>query len=390
MKTLNALYYPEIVCLDEGVLKSLLLMYDKIYFLPNDIRLNPGHTSISSRFSVNDSLLLSAFGSRNETANSFMYASEKKSWDEKINNLMGLYDFLEDEKICIPLQDETFESPTDKHPLFNAVKSDIADNNFVNICEKYKNERYFCPKSENSGNIKGGGFVMRPSIYKKGMGFFALCSERINSALYFAGFQNLVPVSTKDLFLKLYGLKLKRATNNPAFIKEKNIESQNQKIKFGILSWEVFTEIVPQELLLKKNAKQILKYKEETTELQKKFRNYLSNLELMINSEPWSDTFKKEIDKLVRLNVVPEFEGLKEKKKVIWEKLFNEVIKTTFSKTRLISLFSIHLIPNLSYLELILYSTAVFTEGILPKIIDLRQEEKEINRNALFFLLNFK
>lgn len=54
---LCALYYPETICLDDAELKYLLLLYDKIYFLPIDVRLNPGHTRLSKRFSMNDAVL---------------------------------------------------------------------------------------------------------------------------------------------------------------------------------------------------------------------------------------------------------------------------------------------------------------------------------------------
>ena len=41
-----ALYYPETICLDEIELKYLLLLYDRIYFLPIDVRLNPGRAVV--------------------------------------------------------------------------------------------------------------------------------------------------------------------------------------------------------------------------------------------------------------------------------------------------------------------------------------------------------
>ena len=389
MKNLNALYYPEIVCLSEAVLKYLLLMYDKIYFLPNDIRLSSGSTSISSRFSINDSLIASAFGTQEDAYYSLMYASENNIWDDRLKRLMDMYDHLEEKKICCPINDKKFDFPS-KHPLTSAVDSDIQDNNFISACEKYKNEKYFIPPLPDGAKSKGGGMIMMPPRYKKEYMFYSLCSERINSALYFSGKNNLVPVSNSDIYINLLRVKLKRTLQHPNFKKEKQPTNEIKKNKLSILSWEVFKEVIPQHILITKDIKQILKYKNESIEPQQKLRNHLSNLELMISSEPWDDSFEKEINKLVKLDVIPEATRLQEKKKIIWEKLFNEVVKTTFSKKILIPFLSMHLIPNLSYLDLICYSTAAWMGGVFPKLVDLRQEEKEANRNALFFLLNFK
>ena len=72
----NALYYPETICLDEIELKYLLLVYDKIFFLPIDNRLNPGHTSLTKRFSIRDTILTGAFKSKKDDHYAIMYCSE--------------------------------------------------------------------------------------------------------------------------------------------------------------------------------------------------------------------------------------------------------------------------------------------------------------------------
>ena len=74
---MDGLFFPEMVCLREDVLKSLVLIYDRLFFLPNDVRLNPGHESIRKRFSIHDSVLAAGFGDREEAHYSLLYSSEE-------------------------------------------------------------------------------------------------------------------------------------------------------------------------------------------------------------------------------------------------------------------------------------------------------------------------
>lgn len=48
-RTLDALFYPFTICLDETALKYLLLLYDRILYLPVDNLLNRGHDTLSKR-----------------------------------------------------------------------------------------------------------------------------------------------------------------------------------------------------------------------------------------------------------------------------------------------------------------------------------------------------
>lgn len=388
MRKLDAIFYPEIICLHENVLKYMTLMYDRLYFLPNDIRLNPGHTSIRKRFSIHDSLLVSAFGTREDAHYSLMYASEETAWDSRLKRLMDLYDELEGSGRCVALINEKFEDATSWHPLEEAVAADMTDSDFVKHCLSSMNPKFYIPSSPDSQSIKGGGFVTRPPKYNGRESFAGICAERLNSAMYFAEQMDLLPVSNHNFFEGLLGLKLKRA-----------IAKQNQLVKpenplinarFGILSWHVVTEVVTPSLMNSKSIKEIEKYRSECREQHDKFIKYLELIDLRINEMQMDVNLPERITKVVKLEVVPEIEKLRDQKKVIWEKLFNEVIKTTFSKKMLVPLLSMHFIPSMTYGELLLYSSAGYLGSILPSLIDSRQAEKEIRKNAMFFLLNFK
>ena len=90
MESLDALFYPQIVCLNETLLKYILLVFDRITFLPNDIDLPSGHDSVKKRFSINDDILFSVFGTQRECLLSGMYSSESIYWNDEIKQLVLL------------------------------------------------------------------------------------------------------------------------------------------------------------------------------------------------------------------------------------------------------------------------------------------------------------
>ena len=188
-----------------------------------------------------------------------------------------------------------------------------------------------------------------------------------------------------ELFYKLFDQKLKRAFENPAIYQERNI-----KTKYGILSYEICAEVIPEEVLLGKNPSQIIKYKTESRELQEKFIQYITEAEMLIDSSPREEKFMKELDKLVRLKIKPEVQRISTQKLSLWEQLFNESLKQTVSKPVLASALTLLIMPDASYLDLLSYSTAAWNSGMANKLLDLRLKEKQINKNALFFLHDFK
>ncbi len=149
-KEVNALYYPETVCLDEIELKYLLLLYDKVFFLPIDNRLNPGHTSLSKRFSFQDGILSGAFKSKKDDYYTLMYCSDPTVWDDRMKRLMGLYDELEAKGIVVGLKDEEFANPNVCHPLRVAVDADMKDSEFVSSCLRYQNKKIFLSRIDGA------------------------------------------------------------------------------------------------------------------------------------------------------------------------------------------------------------------------------------------------
>lgn len=390
-KELNALFYPQIVCLDESTLKYMLVLYDKIYYLPNDTHLNPGHTRISSRFSMSDGLLFGAFGTRRDAHYAAMYSSEPQAWDDDLKRLMDSYDLLEDQGVCIALQDEAFSMPNSPHPLEAAVDADVGNRDFVYWCQRYRNPKIFVPAQSSGATVKGGGLMMRPPRFRGDAAFVEMCSERINSCLYFAGLHGLVPVSNHELFIRLFGNKLQRSHQGDKA--SRDFQNEKRKARFSTLSWTMLAEVVPPSVLAKKTASEILRYKAETKDLSLKFRQYLFRLEAGLSSEPWDEGLRREVEKLVQTEVLPELERLREEKAQVWQELFHETLKSAFSNAHLKvlgPLLTMHLVPGLSYFDLICLSTTALVGGVFPKLLDARAQQSKLQQNALFFVLNLE
>lgn len=385
---LSALYYPETICLHEMELKYYLLLYDKIFFLPIDVHLNPGHTKLSKRFSLHDATLTGSFRSRKDAHYALMYMSEPEIWDDYMKRLMDLYDELEEKGIFVALRDEHFENPSSWHPLKSSVQADLNDKSFVSLCSRYKNDKIFVPRTEGA-KIKGGGFGTRPSQFKRDNAIFGICSERLNTTLLFAEKQGLFPVSPYRMYVDLLTVKLKRIST---IQKEEPVHENKlpiKKHKISMLSWEITTEVIPQDTILRKSPADILHYKSACRELKDRFNSYLFGLEATLNSEPWSPNFEKELNKIINKELLPEIQRIRDCKVVIWEKLFGDTLKSLSSVKILLPIIALHLVPGLSFMDILTMSTVLVGSATLPKFIDAWKEERQLRRNALFFLVNF-
>jgi hypothetical protein len=384
-KELNALYYPETICLDEAELKYLLLLYDKVFFLPIDNRLNPGHTSLSKRFSIRDTILSGAFKSKKDDHYAIMYCSEPNVWDDRMKRLMGLYDELEAKGTVVGLQDEECSNANERYPLEAAVDADMKDPEFISSCLRYQNKEIFLSKIDDA-KMKGGGLILRPFMYKEELGIPSICSERMNSTLFIAGRDNLFPACGNSMYVELLKTKLKRAALAPP----EYATPPSTAHRFSLLSWEIATEVVPRNIILEKSTKDLLRYKEACIDLKQKFRSYLWSLVAPISCEPWSDNFPKELDRIVKKEIVPEVEKIREQKIVIWEKIFGQTLKSLVSLQAGPALVGIQLVVGLSFWEILALSTSVIAGATLKPLVDAWQEERSLSRNALFFLLRLQ
>jgi len=329
-------------------------------------------------------MLAGAFESRQAAHYAQMYMSEPSDWDDRLKHLMDLYDELEERDKVVGLQDQAFTDTNQLHPLKIAVDADMADSDFVSLCLRYQNPKLFIPKGGGS-KIKGGGFVLRPPLYKEDLYIPSICSERLNSTLFIAGRDNLFPVCGNKLYVHLLKAKLKRAEiAAPAYA-----TPPGSVHRFSLLSWEVVTEVVPRNVIQSKSANDLLIYKDACIDLKEKFRSYLWTLDAAITSEPWEDKLSKELDNIVKKDIVPEVQRIRERKLAIWEKLFGDSL-TSISLKVAPPLVGIQLIVGLSFWEILALSTCALGAATLKPLMEAWQEERKLRRNALSFLIRFR
>lgn len=390
-QSFDAIFYPYIVCLDECELKLLLLLYDRVFFMPNDTQLNPGYESgITKRWSFHDATLEVAFSSPERTHRAFMYSAEEAAWDDDMKRLMATYESLESQGVCIAIREERFERSNQWHPLKGAVDEDLADPVFVDRVVRGSNPKLIIPWDDRQ-QVRGGGCSIRGLRHGEST-FAALCSERINTALAFAAESNVIPVAPNPVFASMLNAKLRRQ-----LVKEPDNYglagmTVKRRARLNMLSWSVATEVVSREALRSRSIADVLKYRNATADSAGRFRSFIRQVEAELHEDPWSDVAIREIRDTITRRVLPEVEKARDAKRDIWRKLFGESATSLLSGDVVAAAASgpilMHLIPGLGYGALIGAAGIAFARTLKP-LLAAWNEDVVRRRNAMFFLLNF-
>lgn len=382
----EAILYPELACLDPARLRYLLLLYDRLYFLPNDVRLNPGHDTIVSRFSIYDGLLAAGFRTEWECQRATMYASEPGGWDDPMRRLMDEYAQLEDQGLCVALREADFSNASAAHPLEAAVDWDMQDAAFQRICVSALRRKL--PDFMDYGPVKGGGVASRPPRWQGHALFSSICSERINTTLYLAARQGFVPVTSDAVFMNLLALKLQRA--NAELLKGQAVGGGEQRRAFayGMLSWTIATEVVPADMLARRSIDDVIRYRTASREAEGRFRTNLVRLSFREEEALLRGNAAEVANRLVQTEILPQVEALRAEKAKIWQKLFDEVVTTALRKDVLGALLAAHVLPGVWNWILIGGSVWTAADRIIPKVLEAKRAEEERRRNPMFFVIN--
>ena len=298
---------------------------------------------------------------------------------------MDMYDLLEEQGVCVAIKEDF--GVWNKDPLEAAIDTDMQDGAFLQSCLSGLNTRYLVPKMPNGATIKGGGMLVIPPRYKGELNFASLCSQRINGALFFAEKHDLIPVSRHKLFVRLFYTKLQRVLAGSGEDEDFR-RDYLRKATFDTLHWNILTEVVTKDVLRQRGIGDILRYKQETSELQAIFRRYVMELSYLIGSKPWDPCFHEEIKKVVATKVIPAVEDLRTRKRAIWEKLYDEALKDAIDYKKIGALVALYFVPHVSYWQLLGGAAGVWLSQMGKNLIDARRVDKEIRKNALFFIMN--
>lgn len=391
------IFYPQSICLYENLLKNYLLFFDKILFLPNDTRLNPGYgTNFRNRFSINDSILDYAFYSDLELKHSIEYSSEEKCWSDKLKKIMDEYDKLEENGILEIIHNEDFSDIYQRHPLESSITADLSDPRFITTSNANVNARKIDRTKDNGGPIKGGGIMIRPR--RKGLLFPEICSEKINTTLYFAELYGATPITNHRKFNLLLRNKANRCWQNQDYLDNEGLAA---RIKKAMILVEISRQVIPGEVVQNKSISDILKYKNKSLNKEIEYQKCINDLEKLSIENLDSKKIESEIAALVSREIVPKINEINKQKKDLWGNLFKESIDAFCSPEIMfpiasmpiipkIPILSAHLFPNLSYMDILIYSTTFFGMKIAPQIINSLIDRNNIRKNSLSFLIDFK
>jgi hypothetical protein len=194
-----------------------------------------------------------------------------------MKELMADYDRLEEEKICIGLRDKKFESPHDSHPLEPAIDQDLHDPHF--LYQMRIGKRAFNGAiAGGCGNPQGRRCSVRPPRYKGDLAFAEMCSERLNTTLFFAE-ANIIPVSTNAAFVSLLNAKVQRFLQQHGPELGVNGFTKKTKARFSMLSWQLLTEVASNDVIDRRSVEEILKYRQAAADPSKRFRAFIFELE---------------------------------------------------------------------------------------------------------------
>ena len=191
---------------------------------------------------------------------------------------------------------------------------------------------------------------------------------------------DLVPFTEYTTFDKLLTLRYKRAAEHIS-----TTEGYSGQ-KLVHISQKIFDSIIPEEELDKCPIEKVVKYRKETREHYDRFRQYLMKLNSEIEVNVFNEKFKKELNRLIDQEVIPEAEKFKSECSRIWEKMFGSISKgvAKFATGSLI----VSLLTGISWLEILTKGCAVV---LVPTLVDYALENRNIKRsNSLTYLMQLK
>jgi hypothetical protein len=146
--------------------------------------------------------------------------------------------------------------------------------------------------------------------------------------------------------------------------------------------------MVSEEVMSKMSIAECLKYRDASVEAFQRLKIFIGELASQIESEPMTEKFEQEIQKLIHQKVFPEAQKAKDRGIEVYEKLFGKLGKR--AAAALTPTLSASIIAGLSSPVMLAVASAAALGAILPDVVDALIEERAARRNALSYLLELK
>jgi hypothetical protein len=159
------------------------------------------------------------------------------------------------------------------------------------------------------------------------------------------------------------------------------------------LSFRVLDRMIPAEVLERVSVAQVVELRKATRGAYASFRDHLLALHSKLDSEEWNEQLEREVDRLLRQEVIPlaqDFES--ESSRIIEELLgsiYKEAVKSITPAT--VSTVALNALLGLSWAEILVLGCALMASKVLPHLRDVYQESRNLRRrNALTYLMELR
>jgi hypothetical protein len=424
---LKALYYPYARCSNENTLKRAILIFDEIGFV------DPTSPSMREGLMTDDEIPQAVIDDWKIVRDAYKVLLERgiiRLYDpdplvQKHDNLLtgALKADLDDDtiwEICsTPGTPETWSTLRRKVPTsaFNLLQSTVPgyvvmqpkelfrrksllrkrgeDPNEHPIIKRLEYHRYLFHDGKIAWELDSGMHKATRKKEPQEIEFSCILpcttgsSLAVNTALILADNEGLVPFTDSRLHHEMLVAKFQRISSLLA--SKDVILSGVRRLhpeKLRRLAFTLLDVMVPEELISKMSIADCLKYKDAGIEAFQRLKSFIGELASQIESEPMTDEFEKEIQKLIHQKVLPEAQKAKDKGIDIYEKLFGKLgkkVAAALTPTLGASIFA-----GLTTPVMLAVASAAALGAILPDLVDALVEERAMHRNVLSYLLELK
>lgn len=212
-------------------------------------------------------------------------------------------------------------------------------------------------------------------------------SLAVNQAAVVADTHGLIPLTDSSLHHALLMRKHERAQEAAQAGKTDKVNGLHPE-KIRRVALAVLEEAIPDELLERLTLTQAVRYRRASEESFFRLKEYLGELSVSIESNPWDNTFESEVQKIIHGKIVPEARACRDASSEIYEKLFGSVVK------KLVPMAATTLTAGsyigLSLSQLLFMGSASAASALYPDLVDSYTSRRKQRRNSLTYLLDLK
>jgi hypothetical protein len=202
----------------------------------------------------------------------------------------------------------------------------------------------------------------------------AKCSLNINVGLQASSESGMTPFADAPPFGDLLGTKYQRAISA--------VHKSVPEVQLTDLSFRVFDELIPSEVLMNMNFSEVVRYRKDSTKAREEFLEHLSVLQAKQGAIKPEDDYNAAVSKIVMTEIVPAATAYRKKLEGIGETFLGSLAKSAWTAVGTIPVGAVGLtlFGALSWPHLIALAgpaTAVVGNAAIDAVIASRSATRE-------------